>query len=142
ALPNSGNGITISAASGNTIGGILSGAGNLISGNLGDGIHITGSGATGNVVLGNFIGTDGTGMFALGNGGVGVFLGNGASSNTIGGATASAPAVIAPGVGSLLGLTSDFAGNLISGNLGDGVYIDITLVGSPATQQNVVEGNF
>ena len=41
---------------------------NLISGNYGDGIHIQGDAASGNVVRGNFIGTDVSGTLALGNG--------------------------------------------------------------------------
>jgi len=35
----------------------VSGAGNVISGNTVDGVEITGSGATSNVVEGNYIGT-------------------------------------------------------------------------------------
>ena len=141
ALANGGNGITISGgASGNTIGGTTAGAGNLISGNAGYGIDITGSGTNGNFVQGNFIGANLAGTAALPNGSGGVFIDNGASGNTIGGSTTSASSVIAPGVGSLFGLTSDFAGNLISGNMGDGVSIGASA--SPATQQNTVEGNF
>ena len=77
----------------------------------GDGIQITGSGATGNVVQGNFIGTDATGAIALGNG-EGVSISS--SGNTIGGTGAG-------------------AGNVISGNSGDG--IDISGDG------NFVQGN-
>ena len=45
-------------ATGNTIGGTASGAGNVISGNPGDGVEITGSGTTGNLVAGNLVGTE------------------------------------------------------------------------------------
>ena len=41
----------------NTIGGTAAGAGNTISGNLGDGVHITG-GSSDNLVEGNLIGTN------------------------------------------------------------------------------------
>ena len=61
------------------------GAGNLISGNAGDGVEICGSGTTGNVVAGNLIGTDATGEAALPNGADGVQIDSGASNNTVGG---------------------------------------------------------
>ena len=69
----------------------------------GDGIEITGSGASNNAVLGNFIGTNAAGTAALGNG-TGVVIDNGASNNTIGGTGAG-------------------AGNVISGNSVDGIDI-------------------
>ena len=43
------------------IGGTAAGTRNLISGNVGSGVEITGSGTSGNVVAGDFIGTDVTG---------------------------------------------------------------------------------
>src|SRR5262249_19804570 len=61
ALGNAGSGIALfNIATNNTIGGIATGDGNLISGNLGIGIFIDGSGgaASGNVIKGNLIGTD------------------------------------------------------------------------------------
>src|SRR5262249_47367018 len=67
ALPNAGGGIVVSAgASGNLIGS-ANGAGNVISGNTGTGITITDSGTTGNLVKGNYIGTNVAGTAALGN---------------------------------------------------------------------------
>src|SRR5262249_9461686 len=53
----------------------------------GDGVLITGSGATGNVIAGDYIGTDFSGTIALGNGNDGVHIQNGAGNNTIGGTT-------------------------------------------------------
>ena len=85
----------------------------------GDGVQITGSGATGNVVQGNFIGTNAAGTAALGNGN-GVVIDNGASNNTIGGTGAG-------------------AGNVISGNSGDG--IDIGLPTTLSSNGNFVQGN-
>jgi streptogramin lyase len=113
---NGGTGVLIDGASGNIIGGTTPAAGNVISGNLGDGVTITGSGASGNVVAGNTIGTNSSGTVAEANA-TGVIIENGATNNTVGGATTG-------------------AGNLISGNSGDG--IDITGSG---TSGNVVEGN-
>jgi hypothetical protein len=85
AIPNGGNGITITNSAGNTIGGTTAAARNVISGNAGSGILITGSGSTGNVFQGNFIGTDATGTMALGNASNGVQITSGATGNTIGG---------------------------------------------------------
>src|SRR5262249_29158913 len=68
----------------NTIGDSTVGAGNLVSGNP-YGIYIQGAAATDNWIAGNYIGTDATGSFGLGNGS-GVVIDDGASNNTIGGA--------------------------------------------------------
>jgi hypothetical protein len=111
------DGVSIaSGATSNKIGGTTIGALNIISGNSGDGIDITGPGTMANLIQGNYIGTDATGTAALGNLGTGVSI-NGASANTIGGT--------APG-----------SGNVISGNSADG----IELTGSGSTA-NVIEGN-
>ncbi len=116
ALPNGGDGITIRGA-GNTIGGATAGAGNLISGNLSDGLDL-GAGATNNLIQGNRIGTNATGTAALGNAFQGIWIAGGATGNTIGGGT--------PG-----------AGNLLSGNGTNGVSISGT-----TTTSNTVLGNF
>jgi len=55
-----------------------------------EGLLISGAGATGNEVLGNFIGTSADGSGALGNGFDGVNAGAGASNNTIGGTDSEA----------------------------------------------------
>jgi titin len=108
-------------ASGNTIGGTTTSARNIISGNLGDGVAIQNDGnqigTFGNVVAGNYIGTDASGTVALGNGGEGVHIDFGAVNNTIG--------------GTVLG-----AGNVISSNLLRGIRIAGT-----GTSGNLVEGN-
>ena len=115
-LGNAGNGVIIHGGVSNAIGGTVEGAGNLISGNNSGGVLIYTSWATENVVEGNYIGTDVTGAVDLGNDGHGVAISS-APNNRIGGA--------APG-----------AGNLISGNYGQGVYI------SNETAGNLVQGNY
>ena len=92
ALGNGSSGIEIDGDS-NIIGGTVAGAGNVISGNRGNGVYIYGSKF--NVVQGNHIGTDATGLVALGNLGAGVFIEANAPNNTIGGNFAAAGNVIA-----------------------------------------------
>ena len=105
----------------NIIGGTNAGAGNVISGNLGNGILMRGSNVVNNTVLGNFIGTDATGMNALPNIVAGVTIDTGSSSNLIGGTVAGAR-------------------NVISGN---NSYSDYgVIVAGSGTSGNVVEGNY
>ena len=111
AEPNS-FGVEITSAS-NMIGGS---SGNVISGNNNDGIYITGSGATGNTIEGNFIGTDAGGYSAVPNLNDGVTITAGASNNTIGGST---PNVIS-GNGTNGGYGVDINGANVTGNLVDG----------------------
>jgi hypothetical protein len=77
-------------ASANTIGGIVPGAGNVISGNLDRGITLDGAN---NLVQGNFIGTDVTGFQALGNARSGIEIGG--PGNIVGGTNNGAANVIA-----------------------------------------------
>jgi uncharacterized repeat protein (TIGR01451 family) len=120
ALRNGGGVVIASSATANTIGGASAGARNVISGNSGGGVDIFGSGSNGNLVLGNYIGTDELGSAALGNN-FGVVVQTGAIGNVIGGD--------GPG-----------AGNLISGN-----FAEIELVGfdSAATShlKTIIRGN-
>ena len=109
-----------SGATANTIGGTSAGAGNLISGNTGDGVYIGGGGTTGNVVLGNLIGTNAAETAAIGNI-TGVLIGAGASGNTVGGTVTGASNVISGNAGSHYsgnGVEISAAnGNLVAGNL-------------------------
>ena len=80
ALGGAGGGITLGHAVGTQVGGTVAGAGNLISGN-GKGIVGGSSGVSGGKVddtsvQGNLIGTDASGMAALGNTSIGVDLGD------------------------------------------------------------------
>jgi Domain of unknown function (DUF4347)/Cadherin-like/Right handed beta helix region/Cadherin domain/SdrD B-like domain len=115
-LGNSGYGIEISTTN-SLIGGIATTDRNVISGNGLSGIHITGMGATENRLLGNYIGTDRTGLVDRGNALSGIVLDEGASNNQIGGALAG-------------------GGNVISGNNLHGIEI------SSAAAGNIVNNNF
>ena len=121
-LGNGGAGIFIKDFPNNKIGGTTPGARNLISGNDIAGVVI-GLGFTpeakGNLVQGNFIGTDVTGTVALSNSGAAVFISG--PHNTVGGSTAGAR-------------------NLISGNFGSGITIGTG--GSTGAEGNIVQGNF
>ena len=65
-LGNTNDGVSISSsAQGNTIGGTAAGTRNIISGNLSDGIEISGSGTSANLVEGNEIGTNAAGNAAI-----------------------------------------------------------------------------
>ena len=91
ALANIGIGVDIFyGATDNTVGGTTSDYANVISANTGAGVVISGTGTTGNVVEGNFIGTDSAGDTGLGNADDGVQVYGGASDNTIGGSTSGA----------------------------------------------------
>ncbi len=117
ALGNANNGIYLINAPGNLVGGTAPGARNVVSGNGGSGLYLDGSGVTGNLVQGNYIGTDLTGTLALHNAGDGVTV-NGAPGNAIGG-------------------TNSGAGNLLSGNSQGGVGLK-----GAGSDTNLVQGNF
>jgi hypothetical protein len=87
----------------------------------GAGIHITGTGATGNAIYGNFLGTDPTGFRAKPNE-EGVEVDGGATDNLIGTSGTGAP--------------DENQGNLLSGNSFAGVWIH-----GQGTKGNIVAGN-
>jgi len=96
-------------ASSNRIGGTTLAARNLISGN-GNGIFI--QSGTGNLVQGNFIGTNATGTGALANN---TAINVGSNNTLIGGTTAAARNIVAGGSGST-GISVSAAGTQIQGN--------------------------
>lgn len=116
AQPN-GQGIVILASSYNTLGGNASSAGNLISGNSGDGVKIAGTvlDTIGNQVLGNFIGVSRNGLQALGNGGDGVLL-SGGRGTLIGGPSTGLGNVVSGNGMNGIELNSGATGTLIAGN--------------------------
>ncbi|HSZ55212.1 MAG TPA: hypothetical protein VK797_06095 [Tepidisphaeraceae bacterium] len=125
ALGNSGGVIISTGASFNTV------SNNLISANgLTDqfpGIQIWGSGANSNVVIGNKIGTDITGSKALGNGGVGILINDGAQSNRVG--------------TNGDGVNDAAERNIISAN-GVGMQYPGVQIADPGTNNNIVAGNY
>jgi len=116
AMPNA-VGIAVQGE-GNYIGGPTPGERNIISANTFRGIQILGERARFNVVAGNYIGTDITGQYALGNHQFGVIMEVQASDNVIGGTTPAER-------------------NLISGNVNKGIGIS-----DPGSTHNTVIGNW
>jgi hypothetical protein len=106
------------AATANIIGGTVAKARNLISGNTGSGVEITGEGTSHNKLQGNFIGTNAAGTSKIANAGAGVAVRDGATFNEIGSAVRG-------------------GGNVISGNTLDGVRIF-----GAGSESNLVQGNF
>ena len=105
AVPNDDSGVLIDGNSfNNTIGGTTAGSGNTISGNLEEGVHLTGC-SSGTVVEGNVIGMNSRNTAAVPNALDGVLVDGGSSQNTIGG-------------------TASGAGNTISGNGHHGVSLN------------------
>jgi uncharacterized repeat protein (TIGR01451 family) len=126
AVPNQLDGVGFVDAPNNTLGGVAAGARNLISGNGRIGVGIFEAGATGNVVEGNFIGTDITGTSGLPNASNGVGIGtNNPANNRIGGTSAGEANVIAfnlgDGIESFSGTGNRLAGNSIFSNSGLGI---------------------
>jgi parallel beta-helix repeat protein len=114
ALANGGNGVDIGTSSNtNTVGGTTAGESNLISGNSGDGVRITGS--TGNTISANHVGTNPAGTAALANGVHGIRLINGADDNTVGGSTSGERNLIS-GNSDCGVVINDSSGNDIQGN--------------------------
>ncbi len=162
ALPNQLDGILVTGgASGNTIGGTIPGVGNLISGNRRNGLSISGSGTSGNTVVGNFIGLAFNGVNTVPNGAIGVLISAGARNNTIGGTAPEARNVISGNTEYGVVLTgAGVTGNVLLGNyIGmdvtgvvalankfDGVLISAgaannTVGGTAAGAGNIISGN-
>lgn len=116
AVSNAWTGVMLDGAPSNTLGGTTATAGNLISGNGQNGVFLIWSGASGNLIAGNYIGTDATGTNAIPNKENGLVIRHG-STNLIGG-------------------TQPAARNLISGNSGVG----ISIFGLSA-RSNIIQGN-
>jgi hypothetical protein len=152
---NLGAGVGIASASGNTVGGTVLGAGNVIAGNQAGGVFL--SGASQNLIEGNMIGTDLTGRQPLGNAPYGVGI-VGGSGNTVGGTAAGAGNVIS---GNVVGVSidggnanfvegndigTDVSGARALANTGGGVALfdgasQNQIGGTTASARNVISGN-
>jgi uncharacterized repeat protein (TIGR01451 family) len=106
----------------NTIGGTTPQARNLISGNNGDGIVISGLVSFDNLIVGNYIGTDATGISPLRNELMGILLGSAAYANRIGDST-------------------DEGANWIGYNGRGGIAINPQLESGFVAEQNLISGN-
>ena len=154
-LPNA-IGINVTAAS-NTIGGTTAGSRNIVSGNGAQGIYLNGSGATANVVEGNYVGTNAAGTAALANTDADVYVAG--PSNTIGGTGAGAGNVLSGSGTRGLRLDTGAVSNLVQGNLigtnaagtaaianaDYGIYVsggvNNTIGGTTAAVRNLISGN-
>lgn len=116
ALPNSDDGIDISAVINTQIGGTAAAARNIISGNLGNGIRLYAGDSNGTLVQGNLIGTNASGTGAIPNSLDGIII-VGGNNITIGGTSA--------------------ARNVISGNNGNGIRISCC-----GSSSNVIQSNY
>ena len=116
ALGNGAAGLLVrDGANRNLIGGPDLTWGNLISGNAGSGLALSGPEVAQNTINGNVIGLDATGRLSLGNLADGIRLDSGAHANLIGG-------------------PDSVSGNIVSGNAGSGIRI----VGPGSDDNNIV----
>ena len=140
AIGNS-RGIWISGGVNNTVGGVIAGSRNIISGNSGAGLIINNS-ASGNMVYNNYIGTDTAGTAGIANTSHGVQLQFSAVNNIIGGTGANQPNVIAFNTSDGVWVESAGSdGNIISGNSifsnsGLGIDLDPNGVGTGSGANN------
>jgi Secretion system C-terminal sorting domain len=100
-----------------TIGGTTANERNIISGNVAYGLPVFGAGAEGNIIIGNYIGTDVSGTYAIPNT-YGVLFDDGSYDNILGGSASGER-------------------NILSGNSAYGVFIY-----NMGTNSNIVKGNY
>ncbi len=138
ALPNTGDGLSITTSITGLIGGPTAAARNIISGNGLTGLSLDGSVAANTRVFGNYIGVDATGSGAMPNR-IGVFLGS-IERVIVGG--------IAPGEGNVIahntfdGVITSVAGGVIRGNSihsnggSSGIGVDFGAIGTTPNDVN------
>jgi hypothetical protein len=116
-IANGDIGVELNEAPNNTIGGTTPAARNILSGNNGAGIFLTGAATAGSHIEGNYIGTNAAGTASVANRKMGIGIGPspgdiGARNNTIGGTTGTTPGGACTG-----------SCNLISGNIQNGIFL-------------------
>jgi len=109
------HGIILSYANNTTIGGNEASKRNIISGNISAGIVMNGTGTRQNIVKGNYIGTDTSGLIPISNY-AGIILKSKSNSNIIGGITPEDR-------------------NIVSANIEMGIYVE-------ASDSNIIIGNY
>lgn len=124
AAGNGTDGVGILNSASNTVGGTVAADRNVVSANTGNGIGVTGSNASGNIIQGNYVGTDPTGTVAAPNQGDGILI-NDSPATTIGGLNST------PG-GECTGSC-----NLVSGNRVNGIGLWYA-----NSRDSVIKGNY
>jgi hypothetical protein len=138
-------GVVLQSGSNNTVGGTTAGTRNVISGNTNDGVDVF---ASGNLLVGNYIGTDATATFVVGNNHDGILIAG--SNNTLGGTSAGAANVIGGNTADGVAVTG--SSNLVVGNdigldlamfgfLGNAVGVDVVGTGNVIGGPDIGEGN-
>ncbi len=138
ALGNGTFGVAVDNTPDVIIGGTGAGDRNIISGNVAAGVGLV-AGATGELVEGNFVGTDVTGTNPLGNG-TGVLIDGGSANNTIGGTAVGAGNVIAfsAGIGVDVDATAGAGNEIRRNSIFSNTGLGIDLGGDGVTQNNSV----
>lgn len=136
------------------------GQGNIIGGNLEQGVSIWDAGTNNNVIVGNYIGIGADGTTAIGNYNDGILIGTGSINTRIGGPSSEDRNIISANLGNGIGIGGDSSGHIISGNyigtdvagsfpmgnqetgiaLSDGAH-DIQIGGTGPGEGNLVSGN-
>jgi hypothetical protein len=106
----------------NTIGGTSAADRNVISGNTGSNVTLDNAAATGNRIVGNYLGTNAAGAVTGGGGFSGAWFTTGASNNQVGGTAAG-------------------EANLVAGNTARGVHVDTTAGTGNAILGNSIHSN-
>ncbi len=119
----------------NVIGGLTANQRNIVSGNGVHGIMLSGSGVSGNRIIGNYIGLDATGANDLGNGQDGVAVYAGASTNIVGGAAAGSRNYIAGN--NFAGVEIAQAGSDRNSIQGNYIGVNISAAGVPNTSHGI-----
>ncbi len=155
-MSNEWDGVYITQAPSNRIGGAVSGAGNVISGND-YGIYLQGTAVVNTVIQGNTIGLNAAGTAARGNLYGGVYVEDG-SRCRIGGTNTEARNVVSGNQGTGINIPSPYGGHVIEGNyigtdvsgmvavtnLGHGIGLNSPssrVGGTNVLQRNVIAGN-